>query len=130
MANQSSSPSISYSGVGTAALIFAQGKRTESVWFYDITADGFTLDDKRTPTPDKNDMPDLLAKWARREEGANSYRVAVAEIKANEWSLASGRYKPVISEAAEHDAPQDIVREVWALERDIASKLEALSGKI
>src|ERR1039458_2215433 len=56
-----------YAGVATAALIFQKGKPTKSVWFYDITADGFSLDDKRTPI-EANDIPDALAKWPSREE--------------------------------------------------------------
>jgi type I restriction-modification system DNA methylase subunit len=61
-----------YSGVGTAALIFEKGKKTESVWFYDLTADGYSLDDKRTPI-EANDIPDALTKRPNREEGPNSY---------------------------------------------------------
>ena len=53
-----------YSGVGTAALIFEKGSSTKSVWFYDLTADGFSLDDKRTPIV-ANDIPDVLAKCAQ-----------------------------------------------------------------
>ena len=64
-----------YSGVGTAALIFEKGMarsaRTNSVWFYDLTADGFSLDDKRTPI-DSSDIPDVLAKWPERDEARNS----------------------------------------------------------
>src|SRR6202166_2413870 len=59
-----------YSGVGTAALIFQKGGPTESVWFYDTTADGFSLDDKRTPI-EQSDIPDVLAKWPNRDEGPN-----------------------------------------------------------
>jgi type I restriction enzyme M protein len=63
-----------YSGVGTAALIFEKGNQTKSVWFYDLAADGFSLDDKRTPI-DANEIPNVLEKWPDREEGPNSYRV-------------------------------------------------------
>src|SRR3989338_864869 len=79
-----------YSGVGTAALIFQKGKPTKSVWFYDLTADGFSLDDKRTPI-EANDIPDVLTKWPGREEGANSYRVPMEKIKENDGSLEIGR---------------------------------------
>ena len=100
-----------YSGVGTAALIFekpaaaARELATQSVWFYDLTADGFSLDDKRTPI-EANDIPDVLAKWPGREEGPNSYRVPIEKIRENDWSLAAGRYKPVTTEAVNHDAPR------------------------
>src|SRR3990172_2267422 len=63
-----------YSGVGTAIFIFQKGSPTESVWFYELTADGYSLDDKRMPI-EANDIPDILAKWPIREEGHNSFRV-------------------------------------------------------
>lgn len=118
-----------YSGVGTAALIFQKGRQTESVWFYDLTADGFSLDDKRTPVP-ANDIPDMLAKWSGREEGPNSYRVPFEKIRDNDWSLASGRYKPVSSEAATHDHPADILRGVLALENEIVRRGETLRSQL
>jgi type I restriction enzyme M protein len=114
-----------YSGVGTAALIFQKGTLTESVWFYDLTADGFSLDDKRTAI-EANDIPDVLAKWPGREEGANSYRVPIEKIKANDWSLAAGRYKPTTTEAANHDAPTEILGEVLNIESEIARRGGAL----
>ena len=118
-----------YSGVGTAALIFQKGTPTKSVWFYDLTADGFSLDDKRTPI-EANDIPDVLTKWPNREEGANSYRVPIEKIKENDWSLAAGRYKPVIAEAVNHDAPADILRDVLKVENEIIRRGDALLAKI
>ena len=122
-----------YAGVATAALIFEKGRKTENVWFYDIAADGFSLDDKRTPIA-ANDIPDVLAKWPNREEGPNSYRVPIEKIRENGWSLAAGRYKPVTTEAASHDAPGEILAEVLEIESRIAQKgnalLEKVAGKI
>src|ERR1039458_6336048 len=66
----------------TASLIFQKGTPTKSVWFYDLTADGFSLDDNRTPI-EANDIPDVLSKWPNREEGANSYQVPIEKIKEN-----------------------------------------------
>jgi type I restriction enzyme M protein len=125
-----------YSGVGTAALIFEKGaaksKGTKSVWFYDLTADGFSLDDKRTPI-EANDIPDVLAKWPEREEGPNSYRVPIEKIRANNGSLAAGRYKPVTTEAVNHEAPAKILRGVLKLEDEIIQRgntlLETIGGK-
>jgi type I restriction enzyme M protein len=125
-----------YSGVGTAALIFEKGAAkfpgTKSVWFYDITADGFSLDDKRTPI-DANDIPDVLAKWPNREKGPNSYRVPIEKIRENDWSLAAGRYKPVTAEAENHDVPTKTLREVLNLENEIIRRgdalLESIGGK-
>jgi type I restriction enzyme M protein len=131
-----------YSGVGTAALIFvrplapAMGERagvrgelrgtaTKSVWFYDLTADGYSLDDKRTPI-EANDIPDVLAKWEKREEGPNSYGVLIKKIRENDWSLAAGRYKPVTVETANHDAPKKILADILAIEERITAKLNSL----
>jgi type I restriction enzyme M protein len=118
-----------YSGVGTAALIFQKGKPTQSVWFYDLTADGFSLDDKRTPI-DANDIPDVLAKWSNHDEGPNSYRVPIEKIRENDWSLAAGRYKPVTTEAVKHDAPAEILGEVLKLENEIIQRGNALLAQI
>lgn len=108
-----------YSGVGTATLTFEKGrpgfKGTDSVWFYDLTADGFSLDDKRTPI-EANDIPDVLTKWPDRKEGPNSYRVPIEKIRENDWSLAAGRYKPASAEAVIHDPPAKILQEVMDLE--------------
>ena len=118
-----------YSGVGTAALIFEKGKGTQSVWFYDLSADGFSLDDKRTPV-EANDIPDVLAKWPSREEGPNSYRVPIEKIKANGWSLAGGRYKPMTTEVVSHDAPAQILGEVLKLEHEIIKRGDALHVRL
>ena len=118
-----------YAGVATAALIFQKGKPTQSVWFYDITADGFSLDDKRTPN-DANDIPDVLGKWPRREEGPNSYRVPIEKIRENDWSLAAGRYKPVLEETVKHDPPKLILKEVLALEEEIAERAKKLLSAV
>ncbi|MGC9258688.1 MAG: N-6 DNA methylase [Phycisphaerae bacterium] len=117
-----------YAGVATAALIFQKGTPTKSVWFYDLGADGLSLDDKRSPI-EANDIPDILAKWPTREESAKSYRVAIEKIKENDWSLAAGRYRAVTSEAVNHDAPSDILREVIKLEGEIVRRGEALLAK-
>ncbi len=118
-----------YSGVGTAALIFQKGKPTQSVWFYDMTADGFSLDDKRGPI-EANDIPDVAVKWPGRDEGANSYRVPIEKIKANDWSLAAGRYKPVTTVAVNHDDAADILGDVLKLESEIIKRGNALLAQI
>lgn len=118
-----------YSGVGTAALIFERGRRTQSVWFYDLTADGFSLDDKRTPVT-ATDIPDVLAKWPDRGEGANSYRVPIEKIRENDWSLAAGRYKRVTAAAVSHDSARVILRDVMKLENEIIRRGDALLAQI
>jgi type I restriction enzyme M protein len=118
-----------YSGVGTAALVFQKGAATKSVWFYDLTADGFSLDDKRTPI-EANDIDDVKVKWPNREEGVNSYCVPIEKIKENDWSLASGRYRLVTTEAVNHDAPADILSGVLKIENEIIRRGDVLLEKI
>ena len=118
-----------YSGVGTAALIFQKGTPTKSVWFYDLTADGFSLDDNRTPI-EANDIPDVLIKWQTREECANSYRVPIEKVKENDWSLAAGRYKPVTTKIVNHDAPADILSDILKVENEIIQRGDALQARL
>lgn len=118
-----------YAGVSTAALIFQKGKPTKSVWFYDLTSDGFSFDDKRAPI-EANDIPDLLTKWAKREEGPNSYCVPIEKIQGNEWSLAVGRYKVLTTEAMAHDAPSEILDDVMKLENEIVKRGNLLRAQI
>jgi len=118
-----------YAGVATAALIFQKGKKTESVWFYDVTADGFSLDDRRAHI-DANDIPDIFAKWPAKEEGPNSYRVSVERIKENDWSLAPGRYKQIIIVDPNHDHPTKILSDVLKLENEIIQRGNVLLNKI
>lgn len=123
-----------YAGVGTAILIFDKTKvklkKDDFVWFYDITAVGFSLDDKQTPI-EANDIPDILAKWEKREEGTHSYCVPIAKILENEeLSLTASRYRLVTEQATHHDAPQDVLREVLELEDEIIKKAKILEGKV
>jgi type I restriction enzyme M protein len=123
-----------YAGVGTAILILdkskSKRKKDDFIWIYDVTADGFSLDDKRTPI-EANDIPDVLAKWEKREEGANSYRVPIAKIlESEDYSLAAGKYKPITAQATNHDVPQDILHEVLELEDAITKKTKSLLQKI
>ncbi len=117
------------SGVGTAALIFKKGAPTESVWFYDVMADGFSLDDKRTPI-ERNDIPDVIAKWPSRDEGPQSYRVPLAKIEENDWSLAAGRYKAAVASVANHDAPIAILEDVLAIEGEIEKRGKVLLAQL
>ncbi|MHB8578029.1 MAG: class I SAM-dependent DNA methyltransferase [Dehalococcoidia bacterium] len=116
-----------YSGVGTAALVFRKGGPTQSVWFYELSADGFSLDDKRTPVA-HNDIPDVLAAWPNRGEGTRSFVVPVERIRENDLSLAAGRYRPVTQEAIEHEDPRAILADVLSMEEEIAQRVRGLMG--
>ena len=67
-----------YAGVSTAILLFTKTNSggTDNVWFYDMQADGFSLDDKRTPQPEKSDLADILARWQKRDAETNRKRTA------------------------------------------------------
>lgn len=115
-----------YTGVSTAVLIFTKTNSggTGKVWFYDMKADGYTLDDKRNPI-EQNDIPDIISRWdsftplqggkggesaeAERPRTAQSFLVPVSEIEANEWDLSINRYKEIVYEAVDYDTPDEII---------------------
>ncbi|HGY9790038.1 TPA: N-6 DNA methylase [Streptococcus pneumoniae] len=98
-----------YAGVSTAILIFTKTGNggTDKVWFYDMKADGLSLDDKRQPISD-NDIPDIierfhhLEKEAERQRTDQSFFVPVAEIKENDYDLSINKYKEIEYEKVEH----------------------------
>jgi type I restriction enzyme M protein len=126
-----------YAGVSTAILVFTKTNSggTGQVWFYHMRADGFSLDDKRTPQPDKSDLPDILARWQNREAEAarkrtqQSFLVPKNEIAGNDYDLSINKYKEVEYEAVQHDSPQEILARLAKLDEEIAEgrrELEAL----
>jgi type I restriction enzyme M protein len=128
-----------YAGVSTAILFFTKTNSggTDHVWFYDMKADGYSLDDKRTPQPDKTDIPDILKRWSKLKaekdhpRTAQSFMVPRAEIEANDYDLSLNRYKEVEHEATKYDSPKVILERLAALEADIAkgrAELEELLG--
>jgi type I restriction enzyme M protein len=118
-----------YAGVGTAVLIFQKGGPTESVWFYEMRADGFSLTDTRVPI-DENDIPDIVQKWPAREEGARSFRVSRAMLAEYDDVLTPGRYRERQSEAVKHDTPREIIAELLHTEGQIAKELRALQQQL
>ena len=128
-----------YAGVSTAILLFTKTNSggTDHVWFYDMQADGYSLDDKRTPQPEKSDLADILARWQNRDaESARartdqSFLVPKAEIAGNDYDLSINRYKEVEYEAVEYDPPKVILERLAQLEQEIAegrAELEGLLG--
>lgn len=117
-----------YAGVSTAILLFTKTHSggTDQVWFYDMRSDGFSLDDRRTPQPDKSDLPDILARWQHRDAETErkrtepSFLVPKAEIAGNDYDLSINRYKEVEYEAVEYDPPQVILERLARLEEEIA----------
>ena len=118
-----------YAGVSTAILLFTKTNSggTDQVWFYDMQADGYSLDDKRMPQPDNSDLADILARWQNRESEHErtrtdqSFLVPKDEIANNDYDLSISRYTELDYEAAEYDPPRVILDRLSALEQDIAS---------
>ncbi len=127
-----------YAGVSTAILLFTKTNSggTEHVWFYDMQADGFSLDDKRTPQEGKTDLPDILQRWKNRDKEMErartdkSFLVPKAEIAGNDYDLSINRYKEVEYEAVEHEPPQVILERLAKLEAEIAKGREELEGML
>ncbi|MBU58788.1 MAG: restriction endonuclease subunit M [Alcanivorax sp.] len=127
-----------YAGVSTAILLFTKTNSggTDNVWFYKMEADGFSLDDKRTPQPDKSDLPDLLARWQNREnEGERkrteqSFLVPREEIAGNDYDLSINRYKEVEYEAVKYESPQVILERLAKLEEEISEGRKALEAML
>jgi type I restriction enzyme M protein len=120
-----------YAGVSTAVLIFQKGEPTKNVWFYDMTADGFTLDDKRDKT-EANDIPDILEKWKiknpanDKDRKAKCFYVPVNEIIENKYDLSINRYKETEYEELMYKKPEEILYEIKLLEKEIVSNLNEL----
>lgn len=122
-----------YAGVSTAVLIFTRTDSggTENVWFYDMQADGFSLDDKRNEVS-QNDIPDVLAKWKERDSGQDSDRTAkaffvpVEEIRGESYDLSINRYKEKVHEEVAHEDPKAILDRLIGLECEIMDDLKAL----
>jgi type I restriction enzyme M protein len=146
-----------YAGVSTAILLFTKTNSggTDAVWFYDVEADGWSLDDKRTPllaedrlgpvpaaalTAEehaKNNLPDVRARWAARDGAerkrprtAQSFSVPKADIAAQGYDLSLNRYKEIVHEAVEHRSPKEILEELAKIEAEIQQGMEELRGML
>jgi len=111
-----------YAGVSTAILIFSKGGKTENVFFYDVQADGFSLDDKRNPIQE-NDLPNLKKRWKEWNESqtnlaafsdrkANAFFVPRSELETNNFDLSISRYKEHVYEEIEYDDPETIISNI------------------
>jgi len=117
-----------YAGVSTAILIFTKTNSggTDGIWFYDMRADGYSLDDKRTPQPGSSDLADILTRWQNREAERErsrtdqSFFVSKVEVADNGYDLSISCYKQVEYEALEYDPPKRILSRLAALEDEIA----------
>lgn len=122
-----------YAGVSTAILIFTKtgSGGTDKVWFYDMKADGRSLDDKRQPIAE-NDIPDIIARYNNleaendRKRTEQSFFVPVEDIIANEYDLSINKYKEVVYEAVQYESTEVIMGKIEALEKEIQAEMVEL----
>ena len=128
-----------YAGVSTAILIFTKTGHggTDKVWFYDMKADGFSLDDKRNPI-NENDIPDIIQRFRNREQETQrkrteqSFFVEKQDIVDNEYDLSINKYKEVEYVPVEYPSTQEIMANLHELEMEITknlAKLDEMLGK-
>jgi Type I restriction-modification system methyltransferase subunit len=139
-----------YAGVSTAILIFTKGGTTERVWFYDLQADGYSLDDKRTPLKGEgsNDLPDSVAQWKKYralveanaaaaeiekacgDKTKKAFIVDANAIAENKYNLSINQYKVPIYEKVEYEDPKVILRKLKNVEKEIMADLDELEGML
>ena len=125
-----------YAGVSTAIIIFTKtgAGGTDRVWFYDMQADGYSLDQKRTEVTE-NDIPDVVARFhnleaeAQRTRKDKSFFVPVDEIRQNDYVLSINKYKEVEREKVEYDSTEVIQGRIEALESEIAAAINEFRTK-
>ena len=126
-----------YAGVSTAVLVFTKTGHggTDQVWFYDMKADGFSLDDKRSAVKE-NDIPDIVKRFhdlegeRDRKRTEQSFLVPKQEIVDNGYDLSINKYKQVEYKPVEHPPTSEILAELKELEQEINRGLEELEGMI
>lgn len=124
-----------YAGVSTAIIIFTKTGvgGTKKVWFYDMEADGFSLDDKRSPM-EHNDIPDIINRFhnlqeeQERKRTDQSFLVPIEEIRENEYDLSINKYKEWTYEEIEYEDPLVILKRINELEKEIVTDLEELEA--
>ena len=126
-----------YAGVSTAILIFTKTNSggTDKVWFYDMKADGFSLDDKRSPIAE-NDIPDVIKRFKERgkiaadDRSAKFFFVPKDEIAGNDYDLSINKYKKVEYVAEKFPPTKEILADIEKLEAEIAKGLQTLKGML
>jgi len=122
-----------YAGVSTAVLVFTKTGHggTDDVWFYDMRADGFSLDDKRSPIAD-NDIPDIIVRFKNREAEKDrkrtdqSFLVPKQEIVDNGYDLSINKYKETEYVPVEYPPTSEIMAELRELEKKIGTEMDEL----
>ena len=120
-----------YASVSTAILVFSKGGMTQHVFFYEVTADGFSLDDRRLPTTE-NDLTDALIRWksknAAKDTDRNSkcFMVPVSEIENNDFDLSINRYQKPNHAETNYLPPSEILSKLRHIESEITKELKEL----
>ncbi|WP_287387524.1 class I SAM-dependent DNA methyltransferase [Lachnospira sp.] len=122
-----------YAGVSTAILIFTKTENggTDNVWFYDMTADGLSLDDKRSEVKE-NDIPDIIERFKHldkevdRKRTEKSFMVSKKEIEDNDYDLSINKYKEVVYEKVEYPATSEILANLRSIEAEISKEMDEL----
>lgn len=125
-----------YSGVSTAILIFTKTNAggTDKVWFYDMKADGYSLDQKRTEVTE-NDIPDIEARYKnlaaeeKRTRKDQSFLVPVDEIRANDYVLSMNKYKEIERQKVEYEPSEVILDRIEKTEEQIVAALKEFRAK-
>ncbi len=122
-----------YAGVSTAVLIFTKGGETDKVWFYNMEADGFSLDDKRVSIK-QNDIPGIIESWKNCKKDKASepqksdkwFWVEKNYIKQNAYDLSINKYMEIEYEEKDYEKPEDIMDRIESLEQDILADINEL----
>ena len=124
-----------YTGVSTGILIFTKGGCTDKVWFYDMTADGYSLDDRRTAVRE-NDIPDITARFHNlseekdRERTEKSFFVSMEEIAENGYDLSVNKYKKRKYTPAAYPPAREILTQLQTIRREITDGLQELEDML
>jgi type I restriction enzyme M protein len=124
-----------YAGVSTAILLFTKGGKTGDVFFFDVQADGYSLDDKRNKIED-DDLPELLERWENRDpkkdmdRTAKDFFVTADEIREHKYDLSLNKYKKQTYVAETYDPPLMIMENIEKLEQEIVVELRKLRGML
>lgn len=122
-----------YAGVSTAILVFTKTEHggTDNVWFYDMTADGFSLDDKRAPISE-NDIPDIIERFRNldketdRKRTDKSFMVPKQDIVDNAYDLSINKYKEIEYIAVEYPPTSEIMANIREIEMEIGKEMDEL----
>jgi type I restriction enzyme M protein len=119
-----------YAGVKTAIIFYTKGGKTENVWFYEVTGDGYTLDDKRQPDPKNDNLKDLPEAFLKKTVGQHSWIINRDQIIKEELNLAASHHRPFVATEFKYSDPVEIIKEILILEDEISAGLKSITKKM